>query len=373
VSRARRAGVAAAAAAAAAAVLVAVVVVATGRGRSSGEAHPASAPSAAPTVPDSRPPEPAPAPAAPTTRTAVPYLAGASGTELVLRAGERVVRVDLASGRTTSVATGEARFEGTNSMVVGDRLLVTGGVLRSLPLVDGDGRAQAAPLPGGWALCGWVPDPVGERVWALPCTGWAQGASVVEYSLGRLVETARRTLPAGVEVVGGYLPGSGFVVEAGGGIYRVGDDGGAVRVATGRVLTAVGTAVATSDCDEHLVCSSDVVDVGTGTVRPLVVPPGFDVRLVDALASIPSPSGDRSVIVSYGGRPVLAVVDVATATVSVLPSEVDVFGTWSAAWSRDGRWLFVQGADDVWAWRVGDGAPVRLAGLPGDRLLGAKG
>jgi hypothetical protein len=306
------------------------------------------------------------------------YLDGAAGVELFLLDDDGTLRrVDLGTGESRVVANDfSVDTRDVRSIVVGDRLvLASSSDLRTISIVDGTTSMEdpgvTAPVT---PVCNWAPGDAPDRLWVLPCFGTNGSDGVVEYSLADHAESDRRTFPVGVDRVADRIAGTGFLVQAGGGVYVVGDDGSRTRLATGRIVATSGRYAALQECDEALRCTPVVLDLTTLERRPLLVGAGVDVRTVYPTNFLASPSRDRSLVIFFfGDGPRAALFDGPAGTLERVAPEAGFDDLSRLAWSGDGAWLFFDARLTLWAWHVGDGPPVQIPGLNGDRLLGARG
>jgi hypothetical protein len=321
----------------------------------------------------------------PTTATTAaaphgPYLDSAAGVQLVMSAsGGRLLTVDLTTGAVDELASALGIAGTPNAaQVIGDFMLLNdSGPLEAVSLVDGSRHPiDVEGVANG--SCGTWPSG-SDRVWlAPPCEG--PPARVIEYSLTEQRITAVQDMPRGFDYIAGYVPDLGFVVQAAGGIYVVGPDGAASKIGTGQMQGMAGRSAVRRNCDERLICGVTLFDVVTGEERPLQMPADlpFDAANLSSYYGFgltPSPTANRALVMIYGpSDPVVGVLDVAAATIQLIPDDFRINGDETVAWSRDGEWLFVQSRGSrTRAYHPADGTAVRFDDLPGDRLLGVKG
>jgi hypothetical protein len=311
----------------------------------------------------------------------VPWLPELPGVELVMgtRDGD-VLRVDLASGRTSVLRTGIANF-GSNvspdaARVIGEHLVISDGPsprvldLRTAEVFDLDIEG----VDGG--ICGVHGSEAPDRVWLQPCGENGQPGEMIEFSLTDRNVTATVPIPPDAEYLVGYAPGVGAVLQAAGGIYVVDRDGAVTRRSTGRILGLVGDTVLRRECDDALLCANTLVDLATGDERSLTIDPALSDR-VDGIPGWGGPSGShvRALVwmTGDGGQGFMAVLDVESGAISPLPEEHD-FAPYDdngqPVWTTDGQWLFDRSGRGVWAFHVADGRLVELDDVPGTRLWG---
>jgi WD40-like Beta Propeller Repeat len=261
--------------------------------------------------------------------------------ELFARGASGVVRIELARGRVTTTAVPPLSSTGPVSFVVGRDW----AVIRPLDRVAGYLVPDGKPARGLAAAL----DDVGP---ALPGpddeTLWVQGGSPGQTTMtlvgadGRPTGTSVR-LPADAN---GFAEPDGtgrLMFYATGGVYLAGRSG--VRRITSGVLVAVGpTRWVVRECDDRHRCATVVVDRNTGARRTLDVQVGQPYGPVGLI----SPDGSNAAFLenTQAGLVAAHLIDLASGTDRRLDVPVNQpYGDAAMAWSPDGRWLFIAGAD----------------------------
>jgi hypothetical protein len=203
-----------------------------------------------------------------------------------------------------------------------------------------------------------------DRVWILDGDPWEGTATAArEVDLSGRVTAGPTTFPPGVTVVGG-VPG-GLVVGSRDGIFLVGRDGGARRIARGAPVGVFGASVVHHSCDANFDCDLRVTELASGEQRR--VAGAGEIPDFDPWSTSVSPDGRFIAWLSFSesdGPPAatLNLFDLTTGSASS-PFDPDVaggLGPISMAWSPDGQWVVVSAG--VWdrAVRVKDGAVFEL-------------
>ena len=293
-------------------------------------AAPPPAASASPTVG-------APSPDPSTTDVARPLLGATGGWELFGRGPSGVVRVEPAHGRVTRTAVPPLDSSGPVSFVAGPDWTI----VRPLDFVPGylvpDGqrarRLTGALSQGGVALPSTDP----AKVWM------ANGVN--DYTTMTLVDLTGKpgSSPIGFDAGLGIEPdGAGNALLIGStGVYAAGPDG-VRRVTTGTLLAIGPGRWLLRECADPNRCEAILVDSRTGARRavgeapdPPAGPPG----------SI-TPDGATAALFHRGTAGMsVHLIDLASGTDRVLEVPVDQPYDGGLAWSPEGRWLFVAGAD----------------------------
>jgi WD40-like Beta Propeller Repeat len=302
-----------------------------------------------------------------TTRTT----AAAPPVTLPGATGLRVVLFNLVSIRVTDLDTGQQTT--ITEVPIGDAIPdLVAGVARGRGLVAVNQSQQVLYLPDlvanptivdlgeGHSV---VASDRADRVWIVvgdPWTGESMAAREVDLS-GR-VTAGPITLPPGVSIVG-PVPG-GLVVGSRDGIFLVGRDGQARRIARGTPIGTFGTSVVHHACDANLRCDLHITEVATGEQRRVEGAgeiPGFDPRSTRV-----SPDGRFIAWLSFSNDSPEATLNLYDVTTGRTLSPLEPGpggGPISMAWSPDGQWLFVSGISSGGsrrALRVDDGAVFEL-------------
>ena len=150
-------------------------------------------------------------------------------------------------------------------------------------------------------------------------------------------------------VVGGLLvqgPDGGYVVDRG---------GRARRITHGQVIDASATTALLRTCNEELRCGHQLLDLGTGTERPVVVDAELDWWEMHL-----APTGTAAAGIGHNGEHGwrLVVVDFITGDRHdhVLSTAGSPPATASVTWSPDGRWLIMGRESGLSLFRAADGA-----------------
>jgi hypothetical protein len=216
-------------------------------------------------------------------------------------------------------------------VTAGDRVVYVPNLVEGAALVDlGE---------GGIVVASDEPD----RVWIVVGDPYSGTTAVREVDLAGRVTAGPITLPAGVEPVSGVA--GGLVVGSPDGIFLVGRDGRARRVARGTLLGTFGDSVLHEACDANLECAIQVTDLVTGEEQRFErTAESFETasRFGDPLGV--SPDGRFIATMTYDdetGDATMHIYDLgAGAVVGRFGRDVAGVGG-MVAWSPDGRWLIM--------------------------------
>jgi hypothetical protein len=208
-----------------------------------------------------------------------------------------------------------------------------------------------------------------DRVWIV-VEAEAGASAVTEVDLSGRVTAGAITLPPGVSVVGG-VPG-GLVVGSPDGIFLVGRDGSARRIAGGTPVGTFGSSVVHHACDAVLHCDLHISEVATGEQRR--IEGASEIPAFDPWATLVSPDGRFIAWLSFSDSDespaaTLNLYDLTTGR-TASPLGPDAIGLGppeppSMAWSPDGQWLVVSAGATDRALRVEDGEIFELNLPPG--------
>lgn len=273
-----------------------------------------------------------------------PRLAGMPMRLVGIRFDNRLVELDLATGRATErQIPASSSFEPGLMKAGDDWILLPRNDSTDMRLIRDDGTETDFPAGDQWSL---LPVVGTDEFWR---TGNQRGfEDTLQYEkvnidgdvLGPVIEMPWRSWAIAAD------PFGGVVTTYNGKVYRV-TETGATQLAVGELLGISAGVVVVRDCDEVLRCGLSVVDRATGEIA--IVPPdpdfGPDARyesLIGWGASRRSPLSpdDRSMVVAaYGDVEVrLGIVDLESGVVTSLS---DPYLTDVIEWSPDGRFLFV--------------------------------
>jgi hypothetical protein len=269
-------------------------------------------------------------------------LLGVTGRwELFGRGWEGMVRVELARGRVTTTTVPPLSSTGPVSFVVGRNW----AIIRPLDRVDGylvpDGRPAhrlAGALDGAGPA---LPGPDDDTV-------WVQAGSPDHTTMALVGPDGRSTgvsvrLPADANGFAASDHNGRLTFYATGGVYLAGPTG--IRRITSGNLVAVGpTRWLVRECDDRHRCATVVVNRTTGARRTLDV----KVDLRDVSAGLIAPDGSAAALLvnTQAGLIAAHLLDLASGRDRRLDVPIDQqYDESVTAWSPDGRWLFIAGAD----------------------------
>jgi hypothetical protein len=288
---------------------------------------------------------------------AAPLLgAPTGGLSVYVIDGRTVTRVELDSGIVTTLPRAFGRAGAyTSFATVRDGQLVMGRdnsvLVGSLDLAEPPTILRSVDNGGG---------PFGDRLLNMDYDT-TDGAirEVREFDV-RSEIVATWQLPAATRPAG--VIDDRLVVQLGGRIYLVGQDGTAEMYAIGDVLRASGTFLIRRECDARMVCAVLIDDLRRGTAQPLTFV--GEESFYGPFGLLLAPDGSSIVVMGDNGP---VVVDVATGA-TIAPVEFDT----GPAWSPDGAWLFtVDRSNDLKAWPTrGGGAPIAIE-LPSSGRIGS--
>jgi hypothetical protein len=300
---------------------------------------------------------PLPAPTVTTLPGAGPPLGPTRPWDLFAMVGDELIRIEMASGRTTVVAAPPNGRGETQLVPLADRVIVQprfqgeGYVVRD----DGADRIASSGLPGAGVLVRALGT---DRLWFARNTAGNSRLELVTED-GTPVPGSSITLPSDL-VPGSVRSDGGLAVILAGahGTYRV-DRGSIRRITTGTVVGRGEEGWVVNECDDAHRCSLALVDRRTSARRPL----GRALDGQDQTGSV-APDG-RHVFLSEtaDGSQRSLLVDLATGHRDPLPGIVGS-GAGAApevAWSPDSHWV-VGATDDgtLVAAEVGSGRLVSL-------------
>lgn len=227
-----------------------------------------------------------------------------------------VVRIQPAAGITTVTQPLDLPTKGTDKIIAlqGTAWVFQPNGGQGYQVRDGH---QASPLPAGLtgggltigiygsAVQGVIAGPDQGRVWVQHTDYQSSGRSTVLLTtLAGRVER-RVTLPGGARAVGPDGRGGVVIVNDSGGIYRL-VDSGYQRLSVGTLLALGPRRALVSECDDEMSCALKVLDLSTGTRRPVPASPGIVVLTADLSAD-----GTMAALAYPGvdGRSMVALMD----------------------------------------------------------------
>jgi hypothetical protein len=243
--------------------------------------------------------------------------------------GLRAVISGSPGGAVVDLGTGEIQRTGGE----GGTLAVPGGTV----LVE-SGRATFSREDGEEVDLGgadWGLPAPGSGVWLL--TESFDGQVIRLVGLDGRQRMANVTVPLNAYPVGSSFA-AGVLLQAAGRIYRLDPSGDGFRhVADGEFVSAAGTKVVYTSCDERLRCTLAITDALTGRTRALDQAVTVDSR--HGYKAVLSPDGSLLALWLSDDAPNFSIIDVVSSgrPGTVFPLSAGAVN--AAAWTPDGRWL----------------------------------
>ncbi|WP_154723366.1 beta-propeller domain-containing protein [Ilumatobacter coccineus] len=264
----------------------------------------------------------------------VELAASTTPTEVVVATSEGLVTLSIPSGRVRYDDGLPTRFGGGTMVVAPDAAALLDG--NDLHIFQRDGMLleidDVAGNTGGF-LRGWTVADDGTTRFQM--ISYGESGDGVELEID-VFGTVTPTTGSGTDLAYDFVRSSGGrILNDTGGVYRIGDDGAAVRVSTGRAFAANGSHVLARECDDARVCELVVLDLDSGERR---VVPTDEVEL-DNLYSLDLAPDGTAVAVDRDGDDgvsgfVKEIIDFDLGVVGSMPGS-PMF-TSGSSWTADG-------------------------------------